>query len=182
MLILVIGIACAAIAVYLAGEAATVGARERGDAVRRAASAGERRARARTAEPLRERALPPLKEKLARAVLRLNPKANVETVTHKLLAAGLARRVSPMGFLAAKGVMTVLGLLFGLVVGVQVGGVMPLALAALLGGLGFAGPDFVLSSRARTRREHVRSQLPDALDLLAVSVEAGLGFDGAIGS
>ena len=41
-------------------------------------------------------------------------------------------------------------------------------------------PDFVIGSRARSRREKVRSELPDALDLLAVSVEAGLGFDGAI--
>ena len=51
-----------------------------------------------------------------------------------------------------------------------------------LGGafVGFVMPDFVLSAKARARREAVRAQLPDALDLLAVSVEAGLGFDGAI--
>ena len=54
------------------------------------------------------------------------------------------------------------------------------ALAAVLGFCGFAGPDYVLSSKARKRREDIRSQLPDALDLLMVSVEAGLGFDGAI--
>jgi tight adherence protein C len=34
--------------------------------------------------------------------------------------------------------------------------------------------------RIRARREAVRAELPDALDLLAVSVEAGLGFDGAV--
>src|SRR5207302_1240536 len=51
-----------------------------------------------------------------------------------------------------------------------------------LGGafVGFVMPDFVLSAKARGRREQVRSELPDALDLLAVSVEAGLGFDGAV--
>jgi tight adherence protein C len=38
----------------------------------------------------------------------------------------------------------------------------------------------VVGMRARKRREELRAQLPDALDLLAVSVEAGLGFDGAI--
>ena len=46
--------------------------------------------------------------------------------------------------------------------------------------VGFIGAGMVLSSRIRSRRDAVRSDLPDALDMLAVSVEAGLGFDGAI--
>ena len=50
----------------------------------------------------------------------------------------------------------------------------------LLAVAGFRIPDYVLSSRIRGRREAVRADLPDALDLLAVSVEAGLGFDGAV--
>ena len=41
-------------------------------------------------------------------------------------------------------------------------------------------PDFVLNMKIRSRRETIRAELPDALDLLAVSVEAGLGFDGAV--
>ena len=41
-------------------------------------------------------------------------------------------------------------------------------------------PGFVVSTRVKRRREAIRSHLPDALDLLAVSVEAGLGFDGAV--
>jgi tight adherence protein C len=49
-----------------------------------------------------------------------------------------------------------------------------------LGLIGFVGPSQVVAMRARRRQEAVASDLPDALDLLAVSVEAGLGFDGAI--
>jgi tight adherence protein C len=41
-------------------------------------------------------------------------------------------------------------------------------------------PGLVISMKGRRRREDIRAQLPDALDLLAVSVEAGLGFDGAV--
>jgi tight adherence protein C len=41
-------------------------------------------------------------------------------------------------------------------------------------------PDMFVSFKARGRREEIRAELPDALDLLAVSVEAGLGFDAAI--
>jgi tight adherence protein C len=58
------------------------------------------------------------------------------------------------------------------------GGGMLFAVAGAAGG--FMIPDFVVGSRARSRRERVRAELPDALDLLAVSVEAGMGFDGAI--
>src|ERR687888_286871 len=58
------------------------------------------------------------------------------------------------------------------------GGVLFFSLA--LGGVGFIGPDFAVSAKARSRRETIRAELPDALDLMAVSVEAGMGFDGAI--
>ena len=53
-------------------------------------------------------------------------------------------------------------------------------LVPMLAAVGFIGPEMVISSRIRNRRDAVRSDLPDALDILAVSVEAGLGFDGAI--
>ena len=49
-----------------------------------------------------------------------------------------------------------------------------------LGVGGFIAPDYFVSLKAKGRREKIRADLPDALDLLAVSVEAGLGFDGAI--
>jgi tight adherence protein C len=50
----------------------------------------------------------------------------------------------------------------------------------LLAVIGFLVPDVVVTLSTRTRRERIRIELPDALDLLAVSVEAGLGLDGAI--
>ncbi len=46
--------------------------------------------------------------------------------------------------------------------------------------LGFAIPGFVLHSMARRRQSEIRRALPAALDMLALSVEAGLAFDGAI--
>src|SRR5205807_9502519 len=46
--------------------------------------------------------------------------------------------------------------------------------------VGFMLPDSLVTMKTRGRREEVRAQLPDALDVLAVSVEAGLGFDGAV--
>ena len=71
-------------------------------------------------------------------------------------------------------------LVFGALIGLPSGAMMGLLLTVGGAFVGFVLPDFVLSAKARARREAVRAQLPDALDLLAVSVEAGLGFDGAI--
>ena len=45
--------------------------------------------------------------------------------------------------------------------------------------MGFIAPDFLLNTRIKSRQERL-ADLPDALDLLAVSVEAGLGFDSAV--
>lgn len=45
---------------------------------------------------------------------------------------------------------------------------------------GYIGPDVVLRGRATKRQDAMRSALPDVLDLLAVTVEAGLGFDAAV--
>src|ERR671936_621469 len=66
--------------------------------------------------------------------------------------------------------------LVGSVVGGAVSGPGGFLLFALaFGGIGFLLPDFVVSAKARSRKEAIKAQLPDALDLLAVSVEAGLG-------
>jgi tight adherence protein C len=69
-----------------------------------------------------------------------------------------------------------LGLAFGALASI-VGAVFLVPMLAIAG---FLGPDVFLTARLRSRREAIRAELPDALDLLAVSVEAGLGFDGAV--
>jgi len=170
-------------AVFLLAEVVTLPTRQRLTSVARAATYG--RAPRQTLEPgeegLRERALVPLKEKIARAVLRMNPKATIETVSFRLLAAGLNRKISPTGFLAAKGVLALGGLVIGFVFGGTLSGVAPAFLfAVVFGAIGFIAPDYFVTLKGRSRRERIRADLPDALDLLAVSVEAGLGFDAAV--
>jgi tight adherence protein C len=53
-------------------------------------------------------------------------------------------------------------------------------LVAIAGGFSFVLPQFWLSSKVTTRQKQMRKSLPDLLDLLTVSVEAGLGFDQAM--
>ena len=181
MLLLVLALGCLGAAAYFLGELATAPARERATSVRRAATYGRFRARpgALERESLRDRALVPLSQSLAGLVLKLNPRTTSDSVALKLQAAGLGQRVTPTGFLAIKGVFSLCAAGFALVL-VGSAGTTGLLFGLFLVLAGFLGPDYLVSIYARRRREQIRAALPDALDLLAVSVEAGLGFDGAI--
>jgi tight adherence protein C len=180
-MILVLGLLLLGGAVFLVGEVATLPGRQRQSSVRRAATYG--RFRLPGAPPqlkFRERVIAPASTKLADLVLRLNPRVSVESVRMKLLAAGLANKIQPKQFLALKGAAAAGGLFIGFLLGVGSSAMSAFMFALVFGAVGFFGPDFVVSARARSRKEKVRAELPDALDLLAVSVEAGMGFDGAI--
>jgi tight adherence protein C len=124
--------------------------------------------------------LTPAIHRLAAITLRVNPKATVEASASRLLAAGLATRVSATQFLALKGALALGGLLLTLLFGAVISPLAGFLLAPVAGFVGFLSPDAFLTMAIRSRREAIRAQLPDALDLLAVSVEAGLGFDGAV--
>jgi tight adherence protein C len=181
MLLLIIALALLAGAVFLVGEVITLPQRERAGSILRISTYGRPHTPAGPHdEGLRERALQPLKEKIARLVLKVNRKYTVEQISFRLLGAGVGRRISPTGFLAAKGVLAIGGIVVGFVFGVASSPLSAMLFAGAFGAVGFIGPDFVLSQRIRSRRDNIRSQLPDALDLLAVTVEAGMGFDGAI--
>src|SRR6266545_4536829 len=165
--LLVFGLASLGLAAYLIGEVATLPARQREGSLRRAATYGHRRRAApgQSQEGFRERAVEPMKMGLAHAVLKLSPRMTVDKVSRRLMGAGVGRAFSPTSFLASKAVFAILGFLGG---------------ALLFLFVGFMLPDMFVSFKARGRREEIRAGLPDALDLLAVSVEAGLGFDAAI--
>jgi tight adherence protein C len=180
-MLLFLGLTLLAGAVVLVGEVATMPARQRQSSVRRAATYGRfRLAPGAERVKFRERVLVPASSSLAELVLKLNPRVTVESVRLKLLSAGLANSISPNAFLAIKGAAAGGGLLFGFLIGVGSSPLSALLFAAVFAAGGFFGPDFAVSARAKSRKEKVRAELPDALDLLAVSVEAGMGFDGAI--
>jgi tight adherence protein C len=168
---------------YLVGDVVTQPARERDRAVRRAATYGRHRVTGGGLERLRfkERVLVPATARLAQLALRLNPRATLDSIAAKLLAAGMGRTVTPTAFLAMKGAGAIGGVFLGLAIGASAGGAaMGLISAFILGFGGFVIPGFVVGMKGRSRREAIRAELPDALDLLAVSVEAGLCFDGAV--
>jgi len=170
-----------ALAVFLVGEVATAPQRRRSLALRRAASYGVRRAQPANVLPrFSERVVAPAVERLATLALRLNPKASADAIGARLIAAGVSQRISTSQFLALKSGLALGGVIAGAAFGAVLAPVAGVVFVPLLGAVGFIGPDLILTVRIKARRERIRSELPDALDLLAVSVEAGLGLDGAI--
>ena len=178
-MLLVLALGCLAGAAYLVAEILTQPARQRRAGVSRASSYGRIVLRRGDNRSFRDRAVLPLAARMARAVLRLSPKTTVEAVTFKLVSAGLS--VSATTFLAIKGCSAVAGFVFGILFGASAGGALSaILIGVILAAIGWIAPEYIASVRARTRRERIRGALPDALDLLAVSVEAGLGFDASI--
>ena len=180
-MLLFLALICLGGAAFAAAEWMTYPARLKERSIRRAADYGRHKVRPTDLERLqfRQRVLAPAAARLAALPMRLNPRTSIESIQAKLLAAGLSH-VTPQTFLAIKGAATVGGVLLGttlLAAGAVLAGIF---FAPLLGAVGFIVPEYILTLKARSRRDAVRTALPDALDLLAVSVEAGLGFDGAV--
>jgi tight adherence protein C len=181
-MLLFLATVCLGGAVYAFGEFATYPARLKERSLKRAADYGRVKVRPTDLERLhfRERVLAPAVEKFAAIPMKLNPRTTVESIQAKLVAAGLSQRLTPQTFLGIKGAATVGGVFLGTVLAAAGSVVAGVVFTPVLGAIAFMAPDYILNAKARRRREAIRTQLPDALDLLAVSVEAGLGFDGAV--
>ena len=82
----------------------------------------------------------------------------------------------------AKGLGLIVAGLFGAVLGLLSAGVLGTIVGGLAGAaVGFFIPDIVVYDLSQRRQQRIRHTLPDILDTLTVSVEAGLGFDAALG-
>jgi tight adherence protein C len=128
--------------------------------------------------PVTERLLMPLLDSLRGLAVRLSPAGTGNRLARHLDKAGNPQAWSVERVMGAKGV--------GLIVGV----ILPLLLfgfsfysllaAAGVGVFGFYLPDLLLYNAGVRRQDKLRKGLADALDMLTVCVEAGLGFDAAI--
>jgi tight adherence protein C len=180
-MLIILAAACLAAAAYVTAEVVALPGRERRLLLKRAANygAGRHLPAAEERLSLRERVLAPASASVASLVLRLNRRESLESTQQRLLAAGITS-VSPRGFLAAKGFLATGGAFAGIVFWTATGGITGLFLLIALVAGGYVLPGYLVGARARKRRDGMQRELPDALDLLAVSVEAGLGFDAAI--
>src|SRR5437867_797840 len=140
-MLLILAVICLAGAAFALAQLVTLPAREREASLRRASSWARGKAKVQARLPLQQLALEQAKERVARLVLRLNPKTSVEEVSFRLLAAGLGRRISPTGFLAGKAFLALGGVAFGLLVGSGSSAALGIVLALMFAAVGFIAPD-----------------------------------------
>ncbi len=115
------------------------------------------------------------------------PPGKLQELRESLVRAGIADRLRVEEFLGLRIFALLLGILVGGVVSVVVdllvrGWALPFStpLILLAGLAGYALPSMVLQYQAQRRREAIEQALPDGLDILVVTLEAGVAFDGAV--
>jgi len=134
-------------------------------------------------QPFFDRTVKPLAGRLSGAVARITSSSFTERTEKRLAMAGNPGDMKVADWLGIKAIATgvVAGLMF-IIFGVLGGSITQGLLLALVGtGIGYIGPEFWLGRRVRARQKAILIGIPDALDLLTISVRAGLGFDAALG-
>ncbi len=130
-----------------------------------------------------ERAVAPVIEKLGTFALRFTPQGWVNRAQHKLVLAGWSDGMDGNTWAAIRVISLVLAAV-GAVVARQILTLSFLQSVVIIGFIlfvGFFGPEAYLNRKIDERRKEMERQLPDIIDLLVISVEAGLGFESAMG-
>lgn len=133
-------------------------------------------------KPVGERALEPVLAGLMKLGKRFTPVGYMEKTRGQFLSLGHTTTTSWDRFMALRAVLILMIPVWAFIVFTQV----PLEGMPRLGVLGFGiallvmGPDSTLNRKVEERQNEIRIKLPDVLDLLVISVEAGLGFEQAL--
>jgi tight adherence protein C len=132
-------------------------------------------------QPFSQRVIRPMLIKLAEAFSRLSPSKTKADMELKLDLAGRPNNWGPAEFSGIRVFAAIiLGVLIFLVVMISQGFMTAVFSAIGAAALGFFLPILWLRSKTRNRQDEIIKSLPDALDLLTITVEAGMGFDGAL--
>ena len=182
------GLAAVFVAILLAGMSLTTVSRQRKEVARSLAALENFQAAPQALrqhelqQPFADRVLGPLSTRFVRAGRRITPDERIDRIRRRLDLAG-----NPPGW----DVDRIIGLkALGLLGGVLLGAGMPTLFDAdltttalftiVLGALGWFAPTMWIYQLSYDRTERIREELADALDLLTISVEAGLAFDAAL--
>jgi tight adherence protein C len=134
-------------------------------------------------QPFFDRTIKPLAARLSGTVSRFTSSSFSERTEKRLMQAGNPGDMKVSDWLGIKAIATGAGfgisfLLFGVLGGNITNGLL---FGLVFAAIGYLAPEFWLGGRVRKRQKLILLQIPDALDLLTISVRAGLGFDAALG-
>jgi tight adherence protein C len=132
--------------------------------------------------PLWERLVVPTVGRLARLSGRFTPTGYTAQIREKLVRAGSPPGLDAERFLALKVLGAVSGPFWAwfALSYAKLGGFYGVVVTGLLWGICFAAPDAWIGRHIESRQREIAARLPDVLDLLVISVEAGLGFEQAV--
>jgi tight adherence protein C len=132
-------------------------------------------------QPFSQRVLVPLARTILNTIGKYGPKQSAERLRLNLQQAGNPGNLTPVMF---SGIRIALAVLLVLIFSFVTFRTMPFAQAlmytAIGAGLGYLLPGIWLGQQIKKRKKNIVKALPDALDLLTISVEAGLAFDSAL--
>lgn len=135
-------------------------------------------------QPFSRRIIFPLAKRLGEIVMRITPQNAIQQMTKKVELAGNPGNLDPAVFFALRFLGLPFGAIFLWLDSVASAGAFMDGKGLILGipaaVFGFYLPDLLLQSRINRRQKEIRKAMPDALDLLTICVEAGLGFDAAM--
>ena len=135
-------------------------------------------------QPFIERTLRPLAARLSGSVSRVTSSSFTERTGKRLALAGNPGDLGVSDWLGIKAIGAIIGgiLFFLLFTFLLSMGLLGGGLMGLLGVIiGYVAPEFWLGRKVRARQKAILLMIPDTLDLLTISVRAGLGFDAALG-
>ncbi|MDQ4133838.1 MAG: type II secretion system F family protein [Actinomycetota bacterium] len=134
------------------------------------------------AQPFFVRVVRPVSGQVTSLIGRLTPRSYLESVHKKILLGGLAGTLRAEEFVVGQGASFAITTLLAVGWIILTGPSTRMAVLALvlLPTIGLLLPQSWLTRRVEARKQAIRRDLPDTLDLLAISVEAGMGFEGAL--
>ncbi len=128
-----------------------------------------------------ERAIAPVVLGMGKFLNRFTPVGYLNNIQHKLVLAGSPANLDGPSFVVIKVFTTMAGIVLAYFARPLAGSFMQTIMLVFFPIiLGFFGPDAWLSRKIGDRRKLMQKALPDVLDMLVISVEAGLGFDSAL--
>jgi tight adherence protein C len=131
--------------------------------------------------PFAERFLRPAMEQIGKRLSRSTPQKSRQDLLNRLELAGRPGNLSPEDFSAVRLIAAAVTAAIGLLLGLLLANPLYLAIAIVGGAiLGFFLPVLWLKQKVDARRSEIQKGLPDALDLLVICVDAGLGFDASL--